>query len=66
MHGSCFWKNIDREKYDIIQDMHVKRLSESTTILVIFMEMKPHVMWWALQKHKISTKYITLIKDMYV
>jgi hypothetical protein len=22
-------------------------------------------MWWALQKHKISTKYITLIKDMY-
>jgi hypothetical protein len=24
-----------------------------------------NVMWWALQKHKISTKYITLIKDMY-
>jgi hypothetical protein len=23
------------------------------------------VMWWALQKHKVSTKYITLIKDMY-
>jgi hypothetical protein len=22
-------------------------------------------MWWALQKHTISTKYITLIKDMY-
>jgi hypothetical protein len=22
-------------------------------------------MWWALQKHKVSTKYITLIKDMY-
>jgi hypothetical protein len=21
--------------------------------------------WWALQKHKVSTKYITLIKDMY-
>jgi hypothetical protein len=22
-------------------------------------------MWWALQKNKVSTKYITLIKDMY-
>jgi PIN domain nuclease of toxin-antitoxin system len=22
-------------------------------------------MWWVLQKHKVSTKYITLIKDMY-
>jgi hypothetical protein len=24
-----------------------------------------NVMWWALQKHKISSKYIILIKDMY-
>jgi hypothetical protein len=24
-----------------------------------------NVMWWALVKHKVSTKYITLIKDMY-
>jgi hypothetical protein len=24
-----------------------------------------NVMWWALQKHRVSTKYITLIKDMY-
>jgi hypothetical protein len=24
-----------------------------------------NVMWWSLQKHKISSKYITLIKDMY-
>jgi hypothetical protein len=24
-----------------------------------------NVMWWALQKHKVSTKYITLVKDMY-
>ena len=22
-------------------------------------------MWWALEKHKVPTKYITLIKDMY-
>jgi hypothetical protein len=24
-----------------------------------------NVMWWALQKHEVSSKYITLIKDMY-
>jgi hypothetical protein len=24
-----------------------------------------NIIWWALQKHKISTKYITLIKNMY-
>jgi hypothetical protein len=24
-----------------------------------------YVMWWALQKHKVSLKYINLIKDMY-
>jgi hypothetical protein len=24
-----------------------------------------NTMWWALQKHKVLTKYITLIKDMY-
>jgi hypothetical protein len=24
-----------------------------------------NVMWWALQKHKVSSKYITLTKDMY-
>jgi hypothetical protein len=24
-----------------------------------------NIMWWALQKHKVSTKYIILIKDMY-
>jgi hypothetical protein len=24
-----------------------------------------NVIWWALEKHKVPTKYITLIKDMY-
>ena len=24
-----------------------------------------NVMWWALKKHKVSTKYITLVKEMY-
>jgi hypothetical protein len=25
-----------------------------------------NVMWWALEKHKVPTKYVTLIKDMYM
>jgi hypothetical protein len=32
-----------------------------------YREEKKHlhmVMWWALEKHKVPTKYITLIKDM--
>jgi hypothetical protein len=24
-----------------------------------------NILWWTLQKHKVSIKYITLIKDMY-
>jgi hypothetical protein len=24
-----------------------------------------NVMWWVLDKHKVPTKYVTLIKDMY-
>jgi hypothetical protein len=28
-------------------------------------KMTRNVMWWTLQKHKVSIKYITLIKDMY-
>jgi hypothetical protein len=28
-------------------------------------KMSSNVMWWVLQKHKISSKYITLIKYMY-
>jgi hypothetical protein len=24
-----------------------------------------NVMWWVLEKHKVPTKYVTLIKDMY-
>jgi hypothetical protein len=29
------------------------------------MKVPRNVMWWALQKHKVSSKYIILIKDMY-
>jgi hypothetical protein len=30
-----------------------------------YVNVRKNIMWWALQKHKVSTKYITLIKDMY-
>jgi hypothetical protein len=39
---------------------------------IVFIDMKKtydkvlrNVMWWVLQKHKVSTKYITIIKNMY-
>jgi hypothetical protein len=39
---------------------------------IIFIDLKKaydkvprNVMWWVLQKHKVSSKYITLIKNMY-
>jgi hypothetical protein len=31
----------------------------------VFDKVPRNIMWWALQKHKVSSKYITLIKDMY-
>jgi hypothetical protein len=31
----------------------------------VYDKMSRNNMWWALQKYKVSSKYITLIKDMY-
>jgi hypothetical protein len=31
----------------------------------VYDKMPRNIMWWTLQKHKVSTKYIILIKDMY-
>jgi hypothetical protein len=31
----------------------------------VYDKVSRNVLWWALQKHEVSTKYITLIKDMY-
>jgi hypothetical protein len=31
----------------------------------VYNKMSSNIMWWVLQKHKISTNYITLIKDIY-
>jgi hypothetical protein len=51
----------------------MKRYREQNKDLhMVFIDLKKaydkvprNVMWWALQKHKVSIKYITLIKDMY-
>jgi hypothetical protein len=51
----------------------IKRCREQKKDLhIIFIDLEKtygkvprNVMWWALQKHKVSSKYITLIKDMY-
>jgi hypothetical protein len=51
----------------------VKRYREQKKDLhIVFIDLKNaydkvrrNIMWWALQKYKNSTKYITLIKDMY-
>jgi hypothetical protein len=36
-----------------------------TDLEKVYDKVPRNVMWWTLQKHKISTKYIILIKDMY-
>jgi hypothetical protein len=40
----------------------IERCREQKNLHMIFIM---NVIWWALQKHKVSSKYITLIKDMY-
>jgi hypothetical protein len=43
------------------KDMHMTFID-----LEVYDKVSRNVMWWALQKHKVSSKYITIIKDMYV
>jgi hypothetical protein len=45
---------------------------EQKDLHMVFIDLKKtydkipnNIMWWALQKRRVSTKYITLIKDMY-
>jgi hypothetical protein len=52
---------------------HIERYREQKKDLhMIFIDLEKaydkvpiNIMWWALQKHKVSSKYITLIKDKY-
>jgi hypothetical protein len=43
------------------KDMHMVFIDLEKT----YDKVPRNIMWWALQKHKVLTKYITLINDMY-
>jgi hypothetical protein len=43
------------------KDMHMVFIDLEKT----YDKVTRNIMWLVLQKHKVSTKYITLIKDMY-
>jgi hypothetical protein len=49
-----------------------KRFREQKDLHMVFIDLEKaydkiprNVMWWALDKHKVRAKYVTLIKDMY-
>jgi hypothetical protein len=56
----------------LIRQLMERCREQKKDLHIIFIDLKKvydkvsrNVMWWALQKHKVSSKYITLIKDMY-
>jgi hypothetical protein len=56
----------------LIRQLMEKYREQKKNMHMIFLDLEKtydkiprNVMWWALQKYKVSIKYITLIKDMY-
>jgi hypothetical protein len=56
----------------LIRQLMERYREQKKDMHMIFIDLKKtydkvprNIMWWALQKHKVLTKYITLIKDMY-
>ena len=50
----------------------MERFEEQKDLHMVFIDLEKaydkipmNVMWWALDKHKVPTKYVTLVKDMY-
>jgi hypothetical protein len=49
----------------------MERYKEQNDMDMMFIDLEkaydkiPRKLWWALEKHKVLAKYITLIKDMY-
>ena len=50
----------------------IERFREQKDLYMVFIDLEKvygkiprNVMWWALDKHKVPSKYVTLIKDMY-
>jgi hypothetical protein len=55
----------------LIRQLMERCMEQKKDLHMIFIDLKKiydkvlrNVMWWALQKHKVTSKYITLIKDM--
>jgi hypothetical protein len=56
----------------LIRQLMKRCMEQNKDMHMIFIDLKNaydkvprNIMWWVLQKQKVSTKYITLIKDMY-
>jgi hypothetical protein len=56
----------------LIRQLTKRSREQKKDLHIIFIDLKKayskvprNVKWWALQKHKVSSKYITLIKDVY-
>ena len=49
------------ERYKEQKDLHMVFIDLEKT----YDNIPRNLMWWALDKHKVSTKYVMLIKDMY-
>ncbi|CAO2043645.1 unnamed protein product [Urochloa humidicola] len=56
----------------LIRQLMERYREQKKNLHMVFIDLKKaydkvlrNVMWWALEKHKVPTKYITLIKDMY-
>jgi hypothetical protein len=59
--------NVNENQFGFMTGRYRKQKKD---LHMIFIDLKKaydkvprNVMWWALQKHKVSSKYITLIKD---
>jgi hypothetical protein len=56
----------------LIRQLMERYMEQKKDMYMVFIDLEKaydkvtrNIMWWALQKHKVSTKYIALIKDMY-
>ena len=56
----------------LIRQLMERYREQKNDLHMVFIDLKKaydkvarNVMWWVLKKHKVRTKYITLIKDMY-
>jgi hypothetical protein len=65
--GDRLWR-----RFFLIRQLMERYREQKKDLHMIFIDLKKaydkvprNVMWWALQKHKVSSKYITLNKDMY-